>query len=234
MWSHAFTTPEMATMLLVSRSFFEGAWRYAVCVYVSLVKMMKCPNKDIASIPFLLKSKHCWAFYFLSLARSNPVTPRRLTVLEKPEPRKVRWRSSWHHCLTPRTEYLLCKGRRIYLFVFLFSTAFPKCQKKRKSFWGPQFYSSSANNLNLYHRGQHPSRAAQILLITGISSTFTFRNANPVSTQMFEPSELSPVKYGGTIAESLPTPTSRYPHLGGSNKPCTGTSAGIFLWSHPY
>lgn len=39
---------------------------------------------------------------------------------------------------------------------------------------------------------------------------------------------------GGTIAVSLPTPTSPYLHLGGSNKPCTGTPAGIFLWSHPF
>lgn len=137
MRSRAFTTPEVATMLLVSRGFSEGAWRCAVCVYVLLVKMMKCPNKDIPSVPFLLKSKHCWAFYFLSLARSNPVTPRRLIVLEKPGPRKVRWRSSWHHCLKPRTDSLLCKGRRMYLFVFIFwlcICCISKMQKKKKTF----------------------------------------------------------------------------------------------------
>lgn len=120
--------------LLVSRVFSEGARRCAVCVYVLLVKMMKCPNKGIPPIPFLLKSKHCWAFYFLSLAPSNPVTPRRLIVLEKPG--KVRWRSSCHHCLTPRTDSLLCKGRRIYLFVCLSLHCISKMQKKNNKVFG--------------------------------------------------------------------------------------------------
>lgn len=192
----AFMTPEVATMLLVSRVFSEGARRCAVCVYVLLVKMMKCPNKDIPSVPFLLKSKHCWAFYFLSLARSNPVTPRWLVVLEKPGPRKVRWRSSWYYCLTPRTDSLLCKGRQIYLYFFSplhFQNA--KKTQKTPNFLGPSvllIFSQLSKSLSQGTTSQqgspdHPHHS------NFLKKPLHLGNANPGSIQMFKPSELLPV-----------------------------------------
>lgn len=228
-------TPKVATMLLVSRGFSEGAQRCAVCVCVLLVKNDEMPQQrhSLRSIPSQIKALLGILFPIISSVQPCHIeatlcpgeTRTKKSVMEK-----------LLAALSGTKDWFLPVQRQNNLFICIYFLHCISKMQKNPNFLGPSVlftFSQLSTSLSQRTASQQGSPDPPHHW-NFLKKNFLFRKHKSRQHPDVRTIWAVSCQCGGTIAVSLPTPTSPYPHLGGSNKPCTGTPAGIFLWSHPF